>query len=79
MAYRWVVTQGPDVNWVPHARWVVDGNIWTTSGIAAGIDGASAFVAALWGEDVAEEVTYYLEYERHTDPSWDPFADLYGL
>jgi len=31
-AYRWVTSQGPRVNWVPGARWVADGNIWTSSG-----------------------------------------------
>jgi transcriptional regulator GlxA family with amidase domain len=34
----------PKVNWVPVARWVTDGNIWTTSGVAAGLDGTWAFV-----------------------------------
>ena len=24
------------INWVPRARWVVDGNIWSSSGITAG-------------------------------------------
>lgn len=31
-AFAWVMTQGPKVNWVKEARWVVDGNIWTSSG-----------------------------------------------
>jgi putative intracellular protease/amidase len=42
--WKWATSQGPKVNWVPVARWVVDGNIWTTSGVAAGIDGALAFI-----------------------------------
>jgi transcriptional regulator GlxA family with amidase domain len=32
--WEWAVLQGPKVKWVPTARWVVDGNIWTTSGVA---------------------------------------------
>ena len=24
------------IEWVPRARWVVDGNIWTSSGVTAG-------------------------------------------
>lgn len=31
-AYRWVESQGPRVSWIAEARWVVDGNIWTSSG-----------------------------------------------
>jgi putative intracellular protease/amidase len=33
-AWAWAVTTGPNVTWVPAARWVVDGNVWTTSGVA---------------------------------------------
>ncbi|KAJ6624760.1 class I glutamine amidotransferase-like protein, partial [Mycena sp. CBHHK59/15] len=25
-----------DIRWVPKARWVVDGNVWTSSGVSAG-------------------------------------------
>jgi putative intracellular protease/amidase len=31
-AYKFIKTLGPKVRWVPEARWVVDGNIWTSSG-----------------------------------------------
>lgn len=31
-AFQWVQAQGPNVDWVVEARWVVDGNIWTSSG-----------------------------------------------
>lgn len=30
--FQWVKGQGPNVDWVAEARWVVDGNIWTSSG-----------------------------------------------
>lgn len=30
--FRWVETMGPKVDWIPEARWVVDGNVWTSSG-----------------------------------------------
>jgi putative intracellular protease/amidase len=42
--WSWAVSQGPKVDWVPVARWVTDGNIWTTSGVTAGMDGTLAFV-----------------------------------
>lgn len=35
-SWDFVVTHGKNVTWVPSARWVVDGNIWTSSGVAAG-------------------------------------------
>ncbi|KAJ4474930.1 class I glutamine amidotransferase-like protein [Lentinula aciculospora] len=69
----------PDVNWVAHARWVVDGNIWTSSGVSAGMDATLAFVGEVYGEEKAKEIAIVMEYERHEDPSWDPFADIYNL
>lgn len=35
-AWSAVTSLNSKVNWVPSARWVVDGNIWTSSGVAAG-------------------------------------------
>jgi putative intracellular protease/amidase len=43
-AWAWATSQGPKVDWVPVARWVTDGNVWTTSGVAAGMDGVYAFI-----------------------------------
>ncbi|KAH8927761.1 class I glutamine amidotransferase-like protein [Atractiella rhizophila] len=38
-SWREMVQSCPDtIEWVPKARWVVDGNIWTSSGVTAGMD-----------------------------------------
>ncbi|KAI1654091.1 class I glutamine amidotransferase-like protein [Daldinia decipiens] len=73
-AWEWATAQGPRVNWVRQARWVTDGNIWTSSGISAGIDMMYAFVADQYGEDVAQTLANASEYVRNTDPDFDPFA-----
>jgi transcriptional regulator GlxA family with amidase domain len=78
-AWAWATSTGPDVNWVPTARWVVDGNVWTTSGVAAGLDGVFAFVSYAWGEDIAGPLADSIEYERHTNSSWDPFAKIFNV
>ncbi|KAJ3793573.1 class I glutamine amidotransferase-like protein [Lentinula aff. detonsa] len=67
----------PNVNWVAHARWVVDGNIWTSSGVSAGMDATIAFVEKVYGKEQAKKIAREMEYERHEDPSWDPFADIH--
>ncbi|CAG8031929.1 unnamed protein product [Penicillium salamii] len=67
------------VEWVPHARWVVDGNIWTSSGVSAGIDVTLAWIEEVYGCHVAETIANGIEYTRHKDPSHDPFAELHGL
>jgi putative intracellular protease/amidase len=77
--FAWVRSQGPEVDWVAQARWVVDGKFWTSSGVSAGIDMALALVAQIAGEPAARTLAKYLEYEWHADPAWDPFAKLHGL
>ncbi|KAL3476355.1 class I glutamine amidotransferase-like protein [Aspergillus californicus] len=68
-----------EVEWVAKARWVVDGNIWTSSGVSAGIDVILAWMGEVYGEETAKSVAEQIEYSRHEDADEDPFADLYGL
>ncbi|KAI1824390.1 class I glutamine amidotransferase-like protein [Xylaria intraflava] len=70
----WEWSQGPAVNWVRKARWVVDGNIWTSSGVSAGMDLMFAFIANQYGEDRARQLAITAEFVRNTDPNVDPFA-----
>jgi transcriptional regulator GlxA family with amidase domain len=79
MVFDWAVSQGPRTTWVPEARWVEDGNVFTASGVAAGIDMALAVIARLVGEPVATRVAERTEYDWHRDAGWDPFAKLHGL
>ncbi len=78
-AFRWVVTQGAEVEWVPEARWVEDRNRWTSSGVAAGMDMTAALIRRLCGSEVATALAAAAELEIHDDPAWDPFARLHGL
>ena len=70
---------GPRVEWVPEARWVVDRNRWTSSGVAAGIDMTLALIGHLHGNDFAQRLADGTEYEWHTDADRDPFAAMNGL
>ena len=62
------------VEWVREARWVKDGNVWTSGGVSAGTDMMLAFIAERWGMGVAREAANRMEYDWRNDPSWDPFA-----
>lgn len=55
----------PEVT-VVEQRFVRDGNIWTATGISAGIDLALAFIADQAGEDVAGRIQLAAEYYPHT-------------
>jgi len=76
-SFDWVVTQGPQVEWVRQARWVEDGKFATSSGVSAGIDMALAVIERLYGAETARALEIGTEYDRHRDASWDPFAAIY--
>ncbi|KAF1929271.1 class I glutamine amidotransferase-like protein [Didymella exigua CBS 183.55] len=78
-AWAWATSTGPNVTWVPSARWVEDGNIFTSSGISAGIDVTIAWVGRVYGEEVADYLANSMEYERWTDPHKDPFAKVWDV
>ena len=78
-SFAWVTAQGPEVTWVPEARWVHDRDRWTSSGVAAGIDMALALVGDLGGDALATAIADGIEHEWHRDASWDPFAAKNGL
>ncbi|KAJ6505402.1 class I glutamine amidotransferase-like protein [Mycena sanguinolenta] len=77
--YRATVAATPkDIQWVPKARWVVDGNVWTSSGVTAGCDMALAFVDHLAGPSVARLIRGAVELREVTMDD-DPFAEFHGL
>jgi transcriptional regulator GlxA family with amidase domain len=78
-AWQWVTGLRPQVEWVEKARWHVDGKWWSGSGVSAGIDVAFAWIAEVFGEEVAAGCAVKMEYMRRMDPGDDPFAEIYGL
>ncbi|GIZ43981.1 hypothetical protein CKM354_000719000 [Cercospora kikuchii] len=78
-SYKNVTATNDKVDWVPHARWVVDENIWTTSGVSSGIDGTLAFIECLYGQEVVTRVVNNMEYKRTLDSDDDPFADIWNV
>jgi transcriptional regulator GlxA family with amidase domain len=73
------IAMGPKVKWVGKARWTQDGNVWTSSGVSAGIDVTLAFIAHVYGEKTAVEIANSMEYDWHRDSHWDPFAALNNI
>jgi transcriptional regulator GlxA family with amidase domain len=43
------------------------------------MDMSLAVIARLFGEEMAEQVAVWAEYDWHRDPDWDPFASIHGL
>ena len=50
-----------------NVRWVDNGQIVTTAGVSAGIDGALHIVERMWGLEAAAATAQYMEYDK-----WKP-------
>lgn len=77
--YADVKARFPAVEWVPSARWIVsdNGKLWWSSGGISVLDGIYAFQRVVYGTEAAVWGANVLEYVAHSDPSVDPFAELW--
>ncbi|TVZ14194.1 DJ-1/PfpI family protein [Maribacter sp. MAR_2009_72] len=73
-AFSWVMTNGQEVEWDKKARWKVDGNYYTSSGVSAGMDMALGFLADRHGIDFAKNVAWEIEYNWIEDKDNDTFT-----
>ena len=76
-AFNWVTEQGKDVLWVRESRWVKDDNIYTSSGVSAGIDMTLGFIEDLIGKEKALEISQSIEYFWNENSKYDPFSKMY--
>ncbi|MGJ4168207.1 DJ-1/PfpI family protein [Corynebacterium macclintockiae] len=74
LAFDWAASFGNNIDWKSSARWVQDRDRWTSSGVAAGIDMAIAFVSHYFSTALAEKIAHDLEIQFNSDPEHDPFA-----
>ena len=79
LAFSWVCSQGLNTNWIGKARWVQDGNIFSSAGVSAGIDMSLALIDEIWGKRTAETIADWTEYQWNSDPNDDVFAEKQGL
>jgi putative intracellular protease/amidase len=75
--FPWAAKESPEVIWIKKARWTKDGNIYTSSGVSAGMDMTLGFVADRLGYDIAKQQSFEIEYDWKEDATWDPFSDVY--
>jgi len=73
-AYAWATSQSKQTQWKPSARWIRDGNTWTSSGVTAGMDMTLALIESIYDSASAEEVANRAEYLWNRDPKSDPFS-----
>jgi len=78
-AFAWATSQSDKVIWEKEARWVEDEKFFTSSGVSAGMDMSLAVIGKILGNETAEQIATWTEYEWHSDAGWDPFARIHGL
>lgn len=78
-SWAFATSHGENITWVPTARWVEDGNVFTSSGVSAGIDAMYAFVSRVYGEEMAKFTSLSLEYNRVVRWDDDPFAAIWDV
>lgn len=76
-AFKWVSDQGKDVLWVKEARWVRYENIYTSSGVSAGMDMTLGFIEDIMGKEKALEISQSIEYFWNENSNYDPFSKMY--
>jgi transcriptional regulator GlxA family with amidase domain len=72
-AFSWVMEQSKNALWVKKARWVDDGNVITSSGVASGIDMSLYVIERLYGVETRNDVINQTEYVFNSDANADPF------
>ncbi|KAI9897506.1 hypothetical protein N3K66_007362 [Trichothecium roseum] len=77
-AWDLVTAHGNNVTWVAPARYVIDGNIWSSSGVTSGMDMTVEFVRQFYGEDIYNRILLGTEIvpRAHDD---DPYTDIVGI
>lgn len=73
-ALEWVESTSHKTSWKKCARWVKDGNIYTSSGVSAGMDMALGFVSDICGKEKALQIADDIEYIWNKDMENDWFA-----
>ncbi|GKU00453.1 dj-1 family protein [Fusarium langsethiae] len=77
-AWATMKEMGPKVNWVSPARYVIDGKLWSSSGVTSGLDLIFAFITTFWGKEQSERLAGMAEHVPR-DATDDPFAKHYNI
>lgn len=77
-AWSTMTAMGPNVTWVAPARYVVDGDVWTSSGVTSTLDLVYVLIKTFWGEDAADTIYGMIEHTPLAE-SDDPFTAYYNI
>jgi transcriptional regulator GlxA family with amidase domain len=76
MAFDWVSSTRPAVQWRRGPRWCEDGKWISSAGVSAGLDGVLHAIALMYSEQLAQKIALIAEYSwQRSATSADEFAN----
>lgn len=77
-AWKAILPMGPKVKWVSPARYIVDGKLWTSSGVTSSLDLIMDFIKTFWGATTEHRIASIIE---HVPRKWneDPFSKHFNI
>ncbi|KAF4505749.1 hypothetical protein G6O67_007665 [Ophiocordyceps sinensis] len=77
-AWETILPMGPRVKWVSPARYVVDGKVWTSSGVTSSLDLVMHFIKTFWDPETEQRISSIIE---HVPRLWneDPFSKHFNI
>ncbi|KAF7538774.1 hypothetical protein G7Z17_g12565 [Cylindrodendrum hubeiense] len=77
-AWSVMTAKGPNVKWVSPARFVIDGKVWSSSGVTSALDLVFAFLETYWGSEQSQTIANMIEHQPLAADD-DPFSEILGV
>jgi transcriptional regulator GlxA family with amidase domain len=77
-AWTDTTARGPKVNWVSPARFVIDGKVWSSSGVTSGLDLINEFIKTYWGAERSDGIMGVIEHTPVVAAD-DPFSAKFNI
>ncbi|KAF4975604.1 hypothetical protein FZEAL_7634 [Fusarium zealandicum] len=77
-AWAAMTSMGPKVNWVSPARFVIDGKVWSSSGVTSALDLVFAFIETYWGSEQSQRIAGIIEHVPRIATD-DPFSAKFNI
>ncbi|TLD28464.1 hypothetical protein PspLS_03165 [Pyricularia sp. CBS 133598] len=78
-AWKSLTPSVPGAKWVAPARWIRDGNVWSSSGVLSGIDLIHAWIKDMFGEEEEQRIAGLTEYIPQTSQCDEPYTARFNI
>lgn len=78
-AWKSLTPTVPGARWIAPARWVRDGNVWSSSGVLSGVDLIHAWIKEIFGDDEEYRIAGLTEYIQQTSQCDEPWTARFNI